>query len=235
MIPPRKGKLPRLERHHYQGHAVIFWTNTLEERARGWLTASFHATFREVMLHTAAREYLFCPAYCLMPDHLHLIWMGLRRGSDQLNAMKFLRTHLEPALGGGRAWQHQPHDHVLREEERQRNAFASFCFYTLANPVRAGLVAADQNPPRYLGGYRTGYPTGVAAEVTRRTGQDPEESASSRRRLQAAECDWPYSGAIIPGYPDVHPLDEDYWPLFWKLYVAERDAEAPPPSLPPLK
>ena len=117
MTPPRKGKLPRLEKHHYQGHAVIFWTNTLDERARGWLTPAFHATFRELMLHAAAREHLFCPAYCLMPDHLHLLWMGLRRESDQLNAMKFLRTHLEPALGGGREWQHQPYDYVLREEE----------------------------------------------------------------------------------------------------------------------
>ena len=172
------------------GHAVVFWTNTLEERARGWLTLAFQATFRELMLHAAARERLFCPAYCLMPDHLHLIWMGLRRESDQLNAMKFLRTHLEPALGGGREWQHQPHDHVLREEERRRNAFASFCFYTLANAVRDELVRK--------------------------------------------ESDWPYTGAIIPGYPTVHPLADGFWELFWKLYSTEREAEPPPPTVPPL-
>jgi len=171
MTPPRKGKLPRLEKHHYQGHAVIFWTNTLDERARGWLTPAFHATFRELMLHAAAREHLFCPAYCLMPDHLHLLWMGLRRESDQLNAMKFLRTHLEPALGGGREWQHQPHDHVLREEERQRNAFARFCFYTLANPVRAGLAAAND------------VAADVAADVRRRTDEEVKKSASLPRRL----------------------------------------------------
>jgi len=60
-----------------------------------------------------------------------LVWMVLRQQSDQLNAMKFLRTHLEPDLGDQRQWQHQPHDHVLRPEERQR---------ILANPVRAQLV-----------------------------------------------------------------------------------------------
>jgi len=147
MIRPHKGKLPRLVRHHYQGHAVVFWTNTLEQRARGWLTPVFHATFGELMLHAAAREKLFCPAYCLMPDHLHLIWMGLRHESDQLNAMKFLRTHLEPALGDGREWQHQPYGHLLRDEERQRNAFASSCFYTLANPVRAELVVKESGWP----------------------------------------------------------------------------------------
>ena len=189
MSTPRKGKLPRLERHHDQGHAVVFWTNTLEQRSRGWLKPAFHATFRELMLHAAAREHLFCPAYCLMPDHLHLVWMGLRRESDQLNAMKFLRTQLEPALGNGREWQHQPHDHVLREEERRRNAFGSFCFYTLANPVRDELVKQER--------------------------------------------DWPFSGAILPGYPEVHPMEEGYWELFWKLYVAAREAEAPPPSTTP--
>jgi REP element-mobilizing transposase RayT len=142
------------------------------------------------MLHAAAREHLFCPAYCLMPDHLHLIWMGLRRETDQLNAMKFLRTRLEPILGGGREWQHQAHDHILREEERRRNAFARFCFYTLANPVRDKLVSAER--------------------------------------------DWPYSGAIVPGYPTLHPLAEGYWELFWKLYASERESEASPPPAPPL-
>jgi REP element-mobilizing transposase RayT len=142
------------------------------------------------MLHAAARERLYCPAYCLMPDHLHLVWMGLRRESNQLNAMKFLRTRLEPGLGEDRRWQHQPHDHVLREEERQRNAFAKTCFYVLANPVRAGLVQREQ--------------------------------------------DWPFLGAVVPGYPTLHPLLEGFWERFWKLYVREREAEPPPPPVPPL-
>ena len=34
-------------------------------------------------------------AYCLMPDHLHLVWMGLKLESDQLNGMAFLRKHLD--------------------------------------------------------------------------------------------------------------------------------------------
>jgi REP element-mobilizing transposase RayT len=50
------------------------------------------------MLHTAAREGLFCPTCCLMPDHLHLVWMGLRLDSNQCNGMAFLRTHLKPIL-----------------------------------------------------------------------------------------------------------------------------------------
>ncbi|MEI7729462.1 MAG: hypothetical protein WCO56_07805 [Verrucomicrobiota bacterium] len=178
-----KSNLPRLERQYYQGHAVVLWTNTLEERSRGWLTSAFHATFREILLHTAVRYMVWCPAYCLMPDHLHLVWMGLRRESDQLNAMKFLRAELKPALGQGREWQPQPHDHVLREEERRRNAFAATCFYVLENPARAKLVAAARK--------------------------------------------WPFSGAMVPGYPRMHPLDEEFWERYWKFYVTTREAEPP--------
>jgi putative transposase len=182
MAPFRnKGYLPRLARPYYQGHAIVFWTNTLDDRARGWLTPAFHQTFRELMLHASARYALYCPVYCLMPDHLHLVWMGLNRQSDQVNAIKFLRTYLEPSLEQGRKWQHQPHDHVLREEERKRNAFAKFCFYTLANPTRANLVEQPQ--------------------------------------------DWPYSGAVVPGYPTLHPATEDFWPLYWKLYITRRAEE----------
>lgn len=186
-----KGNLPRLERHHYQGHAVVFWTNTLEERVRGWLTPAFHATFRELMLHAAARYTVWCPAYCLMPDHLHLLWMGLRQETDQLNAMKFLRTELEPALGQRREWQHQPHDHVLREEERKRNAFAASCSCILENPVRGQLVGSAR--------------------------------------------EWPFCGAVVPGYPRLHPLEESFWERFWKLYVSAREAEPPPSGPPPLR
>ncbi|MBI5818808.1 MAG: hypothetical protein HZA88_07455 [Verrucomicrobia bacterium] len=181
MTAPHKGKLPRLEHPRYQSHAVVFWTLTLAERARGWLTPAFHAAFREMMLHAAARESLLCPTYCLMPDHLHFVWMGMTRDSDQRNAMRFLRGQLKPTLGHDRHWQHQAHDHVLRDEERQHDAFARTCYYVLANPVRA--------------------------ELARR------------------ERDWPYNGAIVPGYPTVHPLADGFWELFWKLYWQERRDE----------
>ncbi|HEU5126264.1 MAG TPA: hypothetical protein VFW05_19630, partial [Verrucomicrobiae bacterium] len=85
--------LPRLPREYYQGDAVVHWTLPISHRQQGWLQERFHAAFRELMLHAATREGLFCPTYCLMPDHLHLVWMGLRLDSDQRNAMAFLRTH----------------------------------------------------------------------------------------------------------------------------------------------
>jgi putative transposase len=148
--------LPRLAREHYQADAVVFWILTIFDKAKGWLTPAFHRCFRELMFHAAAREGLLCPLYCLMPDHLHLVWMGLRPDSDQFTGMAFLRTYLEPELSPAK-FQPQAQDEVLREEQRKRNAFAKVCFYIAANPVRAGLINLKEIWP-FTGCVVPGYP-----------------------------------------------------------------------------
>jgi hypothetical protein len=70
--------------------------------------------------------------------------------------MKFLREHLGAALAPHR-FQHQAHDHVLREGERRRGAFAKICFYILANPVRDGLIKPQESWP-FCGAIVPGYP-----------------------------------------------------------------------------
>ena len=149
--------LPRLKREFYQADAVVFWTLPIMNRRQGWLDDAFHKIFREMMLHAAAREGLLCPAYCLMPDHLHLVWMGIRKDADQRNGMKFLRAQLGSALRPAK-FQHQAHDHVLAEKERQRHAFSVACAdYVLLNPLRAKLVKLPEAWP-YLGAVVPGFP-----------------------------------------------------------------------------
>ncbi|MBI4324513.1 MAG: hypothetical protein HY674_04545 [Chloroflexi bacterium] len=182
---PEMHHLPRLAAEFYRGLAAVQWTIPLERRAKGWLDVSFHACFRELLLHAAARESLFCPTYILMPDHLHLVWLGLRVASDQREAMRFLRKYLSrelarrSAAGGPFELQKQSHDSVLKEKDRTRGALAASCFYLLDNPRRAGLVS------------------------------HPGE--------------WPHLGAAVPGYPFMHPLEEGFWPMFWKLYQEQRE------------
>jgi len=36
--------------------------------------------------------------------------------------------------------------------------------------------------------------------------------------------DWTHLGAVVPGFPFLHPLDEDFWEQFWKLYQQQREA-----------
>jgi putative transposase len=161
--------LPRLPREYYQADAILHWTMPIEHRAQGWLDQQFHVVFREMIHHAAAREGLLCPTYCLMPDHIHFVWTELRQDSDQLNAMAFLRTHLERTLAPQR-FQHQAHDRVLKEKERARGAFPAVCWYILENPSRAGLI------------------------------KNPRE--------------WPYSAAVLPGYPRLDPRESEFWPKF---------------------
>ena len=62
------------------------------------------------------RYQLACPIYCLMPDHLHLLWTGVAETSDQLLAMKSFRKDMNGSLGRiGFQLQLQAYDHVLNE------------------------------------------------------------------------------------------------------------------------
>jgi len=175
----RKSQLPRLEPQHYRGESYVFWTYTIANRQTGWLTDAFHRHFRELLLHATARYCCAAPTYCLMPDHLHWLGIGLGADSNQLKATRFLRQHLSPHLAPAR-WQHQSHDHVLREHERQRDAVNATCHYITENPVRSGLA------------------------------EQPSE--------------WPYSGAILPGYPNLNPTDDGFHDIFWRLLARVREA-----------
>lgn len=92
-------------------------------------------------MHACARYELSCPIYTLMPDHWHLVWLGLAEASDQLNATAFLRKNIKLALGPAQL-QDRAHDHVLRDHERERDAFMATCHYIRENPVRAKLAEA---------------------------------------------------------------------------------------------
>jgi len=128
-----RNNLPRLADCHYLGRNPVHWIQTTAQRATGWLTDAFHARFREVLCHAAARYSLSCPIYCLMPDHIHMLWVGESDETDQRKAIDFWRRQLKNSLpgigarspGGVRQpfWQRQVYDHVLRESERERGPF----------------------------------------------------------------------------------------------------------------
>jgi len=77
-------------------------------------------------------------AWCLMPDHLHLL-IASREGniSDILNAWKSYTAHLLKKEGlKGTCWQRGFYDHALRKEEDIQKV----ADYIVNNPVRKGLV-----------------------------------------------------------------------------------------------
>lgn len=92
-----------------------------------------------------------------MPDHWHALWLGLNEhGSDQRIAIEYFLRHTRRSLSPA-DWQRQAYDRVLRDEQRQRDAFAKVSGYILENPVRVGLVDHPREWP-YAGCCFPGYP-----------------------------------------------------------------------------
>jgi REP element-mobilizing transposase RayT len=118
---------------------------TIEDRKTGWLIPIFYYKFREILTHAAFRYTFACPIYCLMPDHMHMLWFGIDDRSDQLKAAEYFRKRLgEPLSKLGFEFQHQPYDHVLKDEERVEIEVCNQVEYIARNPERKNLVAANQ-------------------------------------------------------------------------------------------
>tara|TARA_R110002073_G_scaffold163276_1_gene319318 strand:+ start:8586 stop:9317 length:732 start_codon:yes stop_codon:yes gene_type:complete len=138
-------RLKRLTPEYYQGDAWVHWILTIEKRRIGWLDARLLYRFRELLTHGAFRYQFACPIYCLMPDHMHLLWAGLTAKSDQLVGMKSFRKNLNDTLQRiGFQLQRQPYDHVLQDDEREQKAIEVVAEYIARNPERKGLVANDK-------------------------------------------------------------------------------------------
>jgi len=137
----RNDYLQRFPAEYYRGQAYVHWSMTMQDRKTGWLIPIFYYKFREILTHTMFRYGLCCPIYCCMPDHIHLLWVGIFDGSDQRSAVKYFRKQLNPVLEElGARFQQQAYEHVLREEERERTAFENVVEYIARNPERTGLV-----------------------------------------------------------------------------------------------
>jgi putative transposase len=180
-LDPDHSYLKRLPAGHYRGQSYIHWSMAIDKRKEGWLVPEFYCNFKVVLTHTMFRYGLTCPIYCCMPDHIHMLWIGILDGSDQRNAVKFFRKQINLVLLEFDAqFQKQPYDHVLREHDRTKDGFEKVVEYICLNPERAELV----DP----GGHRK----------------------------------YPYTGCLVPGYPNLCLWQQDYWELFWQTYACLR-------------
>jgi REP element-mobilizing transposase RayT len=88
-------------------------------------------------------------AWCLMPDHLHILLQD-RYLIDFVRLLKgrlsVFGRHMEP---GRRLWQRSFYDHGLRQAE----VVSDVCVYIWNNPVRKGLVKTAGEYP-WSGGER---------------------------------------------------------------------------------
>ena len=89
---------------------------------------------------------LFC--YCIMPDHLHLLFSLTsdfqKRLQDWVSAFKRFTAKASFALYDVRPlWQKNFYDHVVREDE----SLLEIAKYIIQNPVRKGIVSKWESYP----------------------------------------------------------------------------------------
>lgn len=146
-----KRKNIRLHRENYRGERSYFVTLCFGRRAcygadpriARWLILS---------LREAAHEEEFTvAAYCLMPDHLHLLVAGASARSDLLAFVREFKQRTAFAFSrrnGRRLWQFKFYDHILRKAD----AAERVAWYIWLNPVRKGLCQQPHDYP-YSGSF----------------------------------------------------------------------------------
>jgi len=123
------------------------WDAALDTAAVGplWLGDPRIAALMADCLQYRDGQVYDLDAYCIMPNHVHLVCTPLVKEGDNyysissiMHSLKGYVARQANALLGreGVFWQHENYDHVVRDEgEWQR-----IVYYVLNNPVKAGLV-----------------------------------------------------------------------------------------------
>lgn len=160
---PRKSS-PRLSDFAYRGNYGYFVTIDTADRQRE-LVGDFAETCVGNLLESAAKSSFEVMAYCLMPDHMHVLLHGTTADADLVRYVKLFKQITGFAFKrriGRKLWHRSFHDHVLRGEEDVDDIAA----YIWHNPVRSGHVASAVEyayswPPERLGALSDG-PEGLS-------------------------------------------------------------------------
>lgn len=129
---------PRLKGFDYGAARTYFVTFCVQNRQPLFRTEKAAKNARLAILDLRAKEWYWLNAYCVMPDHLHLIIKKRPERSLQVVVATLKRSILFRCRQHGIrvVWQSGFHDRIVRDYERSQ----SFVTYVLMNPVRAGLV-----------------------------------------------------------------------------------------------
>jgi putative transposase len=130
----------RLDRETYsQIGQIVAITIATRQRAAVFSRPSIAAETVELLRQARADHGVAVLAYCVMPDHLHLL-LENESGIDLiafLQRFKSVTTRLSWRNGfEGAIWQRSFYDRILREDEDP----AEQVRYILDNPIRAGIA-----------------------------------------------------------------------------------------------
>jgi len=134
----------RLPHVSYVGKAKYFLTFCVRERREAFEQAEHAQSALTEFLRTASEEQFSLLAYCIMPDHAHLLIEGLDDESDLRRFAKLAKQRSgsrHKKKTGERLWQDGYFERVLRDDDSGRD----LARYIVNNPVRKGLVASPSD------------------------------------------------------------------------------------------
>jgi putative transposase len=133
-----------------------------------------------VLKEESTRHFFFVRAFCLMPDHLHLLLQG---SSLNANLFKFMNGFKQRTSYGfwwrnkTPLWQVSFYDHILRDGD----APADVAWYIWMNPVRAGLVGKAGDYP-YSGPFMRDWDAGEPPEKAWAPPRDRKQRGNGKER-----------------------------------------------------
>lgn len=98
----------------------------------------------DTLLHSDGERYRIV-AWCVMPNHVHVVFEQLEDLATTVQAWKSVSAHSINAILGrsGRLWRREYFDRFIRGPQHLIDAIA----YVENNPVKAGLAATPQDWP----------------------------------------------------------------------------------------
>jgi len=137
---------PRLKNFSYTGQYRHFLTFCSEHRAPILIKEPVFRLFCAQLRTCCDAHGMAADAYCVMPDHVHLLTRAASATAKLQSFMKNLKQQTGWGFRkdfGGRLWQRDYYDHVLREDDEDAAVIA----YIVNNPLRAGLVKSPLDYP----------------------------------------------------------------------------------------
>jgi putative transposase len=131
---------PRIRGFEYRGTYAYSLTFCTFQRASHFTATAAIDLARIEILATAARYTFDVCAYCIMPDHLHLLVQGTTADSRLtpfITMAKQRSGYLFSRRTGTRLRQEGYFERAIRSDED----LTGVALYIQANPVRAGLVS----------------------------------------------------------------------------------------------
>ncbi|MEZ0327499.1 MAG: transposase [Fimbriimonas sp.] len=138
-------KKHRLPAEDYMGQVCVAITACEKFRRPNLANPAMFEIVTSALEEAAERGRCSVPIYTLMPDHAHLLVLGIDEESRALETINFFKWKSGVQIYSRKLpvkWEKDFYDRIVREAEGWRNQGR----YIALNPVRAGLV---ENPEEW--------------------------------------------------------------------------------------